>query len=297
MVLPILDSALVALQPHRCQLEAIVPLALAPAECVATALDKSATVARARAVAGVLRVPATSVPGSAEEAAAWSGRYPVVLKPRVGSGSEGIRVARDADELRHAFALVDRDYPRPLVQERIDYRPGDKFVLLYLFDHQGGLCTWYGQRIVRERRLLRVGTGEEPSRGGVALLWQSNLDDDLLTRGRTLLEAMGWRGLAALEGARDRRDGEYYLFEINARLDGTTSLAMRQGTNLAYDACLVALGHRPERRLDFAVGRRARKKLGARSWGLLSLSWTHAGGRHCRCSSTPCRLCARRAAC
>jgi carbamoylphosphate synthase large subunit len=262
VVLPILDDDLMALAPYRRELEEVVPLALAPAACVANALDKSATVALAcRSVEG-LRVPITIAPAAAAEAVApWAGRFPVIVKPRVGSGGRGMRMARDAAELEAVFALVDRDHPRPLVQERVEYGPGEKFVLLYLFDHRGELRSWYGQRVLLESKSLRVGTGSARARGGVALLWESHKDQALLQRGRLLLESLGWRGLAAIECARDRRDGHCYLFEINGRLDGTTSLSLRQGPNFAHDACLVALSRTPPLQLDFVAGRRARKSL------------------------------------
>lgn len=265
VVLPTVDEGVIALRPHRAELERIVPLAMPPEECLASALDKATTVLRTgENGASFFRVPPTLVPETAEEAvASWTGRYPVILKPRTGTGSEGLRLARDADELRAAFALVSRRYPKLMVQEQICYRSGDKFVLLYLFDAGRRLRSWYAQRVLLERRSIPIGVGggRERVRGGVALLWRSVEHDDLLERGRRLLEALGWCGLAAIECARDERDGQYYLFEINARLDGTSTLALRDGPNFAYDSCLVALDRELPVKLDFRPGVGARKGL------------------------------------
>ena len=248
---------MLALGPYRAAVEAIAPVAMPPDHCLAIALDKSATVASIGSVSTEFAVPATIAPASAEEAAeAWTGRFPVIVKPRVGTGSEEIRVARDPSELHHVFTTVHRQYPKPLVQEQIQYLPGEKFVLLYLFDHQGTLRSWYGQQVILERRSLRVGIRAGWERGGVSLLWRSHQDQVLLERGGTMLKALNWSGLAALECARDRRDGEYYLFEINARLDGTSTLALRHGPNFAYNSCLVALRQIPHTALEFPVGAR-----------------------------------------
>jgi predicted ATP-grasp superfamily ATP-dependent carboligase len=256
VVLPTVDEAVLALRSYRAELEAFVPVAMPPESCLAKAVDKSVTVTSTCLIDNGFAVPKTITPETPEEAVeTWTGRFPVVVKPRVGTGSEGIRFARNANELRRVFALVQEHYPRPLVQEHIEYAQGEKFVLLYLFDHQGRLCSWYGQRVLLERRSLRLGIEAGRTRGGVSLLWRSHRDDNLLERGRAMLEALGWSGLAAVECARDRRDGRHYLFEINARLDGTSTLALRYGPNFAYDSCLVALRQVPPAALDFVAGR------------------------------------------
>ena len=109
----------------------------------------------------------------------------------------------------------------------------------------------------------RSRSATEPCAAGVAtaLLWRSDSNANLLEKGRRLLASMGWRGLAGIEGAFGRRDGQPYLFEINPRLDATGTLALLRGPNLAYDACLVALQRVPPRRLDLVAGHRARKDL------------------------------------
>jgi predicted ATP-grasp superfamily ATP-dependent carboligase len=262
VLMPMGDHALLALQPLRRELEGIIAVAAPPAECVAVALDKGRTIERARGIGGGLTVPVSTLPETAEEAAdTWPGRFPVIVKPRVGTDAAGVRSADDLVELRQAFACVTAGHGPALVQEAVDYRPGDKFVLLYLFDHRGELCSWYAQRVERERHSIRRGAGSASQCGGSALLWRSSHDPDPLRRGEALLRALGWRGLASIEGAYDRRDGRPYLFEINPRLDGTGPLALGRGTNLVHDACLVALRRTPARCLDHEAGRRARKNL------------------------------------
>ena len=176
VILPMGEAALVAMHPYRAELEEIVPLAAAPAASIAIAVDKAATIDHARDVQGGLRVPATTTPLSAAEAATWRGRFPVLVKPRTGTGAVGVRLAGDTAELRRAFELTTREHGPALVQEVIDYRPGGKFVLLYLFDHGGDLAAWYDQRILLECRAIAVGDGTMRRRGGNSLLWRSELE-------------------------------------------------------------------------------------------------------------------------
>jgi hypothetical protein len=156
------------------------------------------------------------------------------------------------------------------VQEHIEYLPGEKFILLYLFDDRRELRSWYCQRIFLEKKSLLMGVDRERTRGGVALMWESHENVNLMRRGRVLLQALEWSGLAAIDCARDRRDGRYYLFEINARLNGSSTQALRRGPNFAYDSCLVALRRPLACHLHFAQGYRARNglltMLDAREW-------------------------------
>ncbi|MDX6752027.1 hypothetical protein SH611_19645 [Geminicoccaceae bacterium 1502E] len=260
VLLPGNDAALLALQPIRHELDRLMPVAAPPPEVIAIALDKTRTMALAASVEDGLLPPPTITPEDAEDAvASWSGLWPVVVKPRTGTGTEGIRLARDAAELREAYALVAASYERPLVQMAVPFDIERKFHLFYLFDHEGRLRSWYGQRNLVEQRSMRLGASGRKIPGGVALHWESWFDEPLLERGRRVMEAAGWRGMGFIEGAFDRRDGQPYIFEINPRIGGTQALSLKQGVNFAHDACLVALGRTPPERLDFASGVRAKR--------------------------------------
>jgi predicted ATP-grasp superfamily ATP-dependent carboligase len=260
VLLPANDPVLVALQPIRAELERLMPVAAPPPEATATALDKMRTVEATWRVSDALQSPPTILPTSADDAVARSpGPWPVVVKPRRGSGSEGIRLARDPQELHASYELVAAGYERPLVQMALQFDIRRKFDLYYLFDQAGRLRSWYGHRNIAEQRLVRLGATGRKVSGGGPLLWDSLFDEDLLERGRRLMAALGWRGMGFIEGAYDERDGKPYLFEINARLSGTQALSLSQGVNFAHDACLVALGRTPPERLRYRVGVRAKR--------------------------------------
>jgi carbamoyl-phosphate synthase large subunit len=260
VLLPASDAALIAIQPIRAELDRLMPVAAPPPEATATALDKTRTLDVAAGLQDSLHAPPTIVPNSADDAVArWPGPWPVIIKPRTGTGSEGIRLARDPQELHATYQLVAAGYERPLVQMAVQFDIRRKFHLFYLFDHEGRLRSWYGQRNIAEQHSIRLGSSGEKIAGGVALLWESLFDEDLLERGRRLMTAIGWRGLGFIEGAYDRRDGKPYLFEINPRFGGTQALSLSQGVNFVHDACLVALGRTPPERLHYQEGVRAKR--------------------------------------
>jgi len=258
VVFPLSDAALLALQPLRPDLDRLLPVAAAPAEATAIALDKHRTALAAMRMENGLAVPRLILPKSAEEAVSlWDGPYPVLVKPRTSTGANGIRLARDPGELRATYSLVAEDFPSPMVVARVPHRTDQRFHLNYVFDHRGVLRSWYAHRVTVEARDILVGTGSTRARGGIALVWESMFDRELLERGARLMEAVGWRGVGIIEGARDEH-GVPHLFEINARLTSTQNLSLRRDVNVAVDACRVALGMPPTERLDYRVGVRAK---------------------------------------
>ena len=199
---------------------------------------------------------------------AWRGPYPVVVKPRIGTGAEGVCCVHDAAELSSVYHIIDARYPRPLVQELILYRRGEKYLLFYLFDTDGALRSWYMHRVWVERHTMRRGIDGGRLPGGINLVWESCFEEPMLKRGQRLLEALGWRGYGFIECVRDSRTGEPRLIEINPRLAGTIALPLQQGVNFAHNSCLVALGLRPPLRLSYQSGARGKRDalslLGAR---------------------------------
>ena len=267
VVLPIEDAPLSLLAAWRGELERLAPWAAPPPGCTALALDKERTIDAAAALPDLLRPPTTRVPeAGADIAAAWPGPYPAVVKPRTGTAAEGVRFVRDAAELAATYRAIAARYPRPLIQEFVPYRRGEKYLLFYLFDGRGELRSWYMHRTLVERHTMLRGTDGARLPGGINLVWESCHDADLLQRGRRLLESLGWRGYGFIECVRDRRSGEPRLIEINPRLAGTISLPLQQGVNFAFDACLVALGREPPIRLAYRTGARARRD----AWTLLA---------------------------
>jgi biotin carboxylase len=275
-VLPLDDPVLLVLIQHlRAIQEEVAALAMPPPEAVRVALDKAATLHLARRMPNALAVPRTYVVTDATQLADLRiAKFPVLIKPRTSWGAIGIRCARNHDELIRAYAEIDQSYPRPLIQEMVEYRAREKYQLLYLFDDRGVLRMRYMHRVIAEMRGIQPSTGRKWLRGGNAALWVSWMDEDLLGRGQRLLEALGWQGFGFVECVRDSIDGQWKLMEINARFSGTIALSLAEGIDFAHGAVLAALGQELPSALNFRVGAKARHSVltlaAAGQWRLLA---------------------------
>ena len=137
--------------------------------------------------------------------------FPVVLKPRFGSGSIGVHVVRDLEELRFYAPRV----ARPLLQA---YAPGAEFTLDVLVAPDGGVACV----VVRHRLETRAG---EISKGYTVR------DPVVEEWGRRLVErlpdAAGPLTLQCFKGP----DGGLAFIEINPRFGGGFPLARHAGAD------------------------------------------------------------------
>ena len=132
--------------------------------------------------------------------------------------------------------LIDRG-ALPLVQEHIDgtghgyYALADDGVVLAHFMH---------------RRLHEV-----PPSGGPSAMAASFRDPRLRELGERFFAATHWTGVAMVEFKRRRRDGEYYLIEVNPKFWGSLDLSIAAGVDFPYllyrllagDPAVVTQGH------------------------------------------------------
>ncbi|TMA62055.1 MAG: ATP-grasp domain-containing protein [Deltaproteobacteria bacterium] len=137
--------------------------------------------------------------------------FPVALKPRFGSGSVGVHIVRDLDEL-HFYA---RRAPEPLLQEYVE---GIEFTLDVLVGPDGSVAC------VVPRRRLETRAGE-------------------ISKGYTVrdaeIEAWGRRVCGRLPDAAGpitlqcfrRRDGHLAFIEINPRFGGGFPLSLHAGAD------------------------------------------------------------------
>lgn len=262
VLLPLSDEVIIALAPWRREVERLAAYAAPTAETIANAVDKGRM---ARLLAGrndVFQPPLTVGPDDPEHAAgAWPGRFPVLIKPRTASGAAGVTLARDREELDAVYRQVHAHFPLPIIQQHLDYAPGDKIKLCYVFDKGGRMTASSMVRVLEERSLIGVGAGSATRRGGISLTFVSDHDAALLERGRRTMEALGWRGHGFVEAVRDPVEGEFRIIDINPRLCGTIPLSLSLGLNYAWDSCLVALGRTPPDRSAYSRGVRGRRSV------------------------------------
>jgi carbamoyl-phosphate synthase large subunit len=178
----------------RARADGHLPEALVPGPETATATyDKYA--AHLKLTELGLPSPPTVLPGEPADA------YPVMLKPRRGSGADAIHKAHDADEAAFfARYLVDKD---PMVQRFMD---GPEFSIDCLSDTEG-------------RCLNAIPRSMLESRGGESIKGTVLDDRELVDLGRRVVEALGVRGPCTVQAFRDKEIG-LGITDVNTRFGG-----------------------------------------------------------------------------
>lgn len=225
VLVPTVDAELVPLAHRRDELLAVgTVLATPPAEVLELALDKAALADRC---APLLRVPTTRVLDVGALDAAWD--FPVIVKPRSGSGSRGVRVVPDAAALRDLG--VDTSL---IVQELL---PGEEYSVDVLADADSHVVA----AVPRTR--TRVDSG-------VSIAGVTVQDEGLIGTATAVAEAIGLVGVANVQLRRDTR-GEPALLEVNPRFPGALPLTVAAGADLPALAVDLALGRPLPRSVPF----------------------------------------------
>ncbi|MBW2292235.1 MAG: ATP-grasp domain-containing protein [Deltaproteobacteria bacterium] len=167
-------------------------------------------------------IPASHCPESVEQVRDlvrdWQGG--AVIKPRKTSGSRGMLYVDRPDQLEAAWVEVSRDYPRPMIQERVA-ASGEGLGVFVLIDEHDELVALFGHKRLREY----------PIAGGPSTLRVSHRDDALVEQSLRLLRAMNFRGVAMVEFKVDPARGEPVLMEVNPRFWGSVALAVASGVD------------------------------------------------------------------
>src|SRR3954454_5211349 len=126
--------------------------------------------------------------------------YPVMVKPRQGSGARSIHAAADRDEMEFFIRYVKE----PVMVQRL--MQGPEFSIDLLSD-LGGRCLNAIPRTMIE------------SRGGESIKGSVINDLDLIELGRTVVEALGVRGPCTVQAFRDAEIG-LGITDVNTRFGG-----------------------------------------------------------------------------
>jgi carbamoyl-phosphate synthase large subunit len=225
VILPTVDDELRPLARARETFAAAgIDLLLAPTAALDVILDK---LLLAQRCAGVVRVPRTEPFGALLDPAEWS--YPVVVKPRTGSGSRGVTTVGSAAEL----AALTRSASL-IVQE---FLPGEEYSVDVLADAGG--------HVIASVPRLRARVDSGVSVGG-----RTVHDPEVEGFGRAVAEATGITYVANVQCKRDR-DGVPGLLEVNPRMPGTLGLTIASGVDMPRLALASLLGQPVPAAMDF----------------------------------------------
>jgi carbamoyl-phosphate synthase large subunit len=170
-----------------------------------------------RALTGHDALPRTELISPSFDPGGW--RPPLVIKPRRGSGSSGVRTLGDLADLER----LPRD--GSLIAQ--EYLPGQEFSVDVLQLGDRGAVA-----VARER--LKVDSG-------IAVTARVIRDQALEDLAMDVTERVGVSPIANVQFRR-RADGEPRLLEVNPRVPGTIALSIAAGVNMPELALRHALG-------------------------------------------------------
>ena len=231
VLMPMEEDTLLLLARERERFEKITSLPCATHHHLLFARDKLKVLRRAQDLD--IPTPKTFEVNGMAEAKKLSRHleYPVVVKPRVGSGSAGLQYVTEPAQLLAALEQVFRSGQSPLVQERLPAE-GAGIGASFLLDHNHQVCASFIHRRLREY----------PVQGGPSTLRQSIIHEQARRDGAKLLESLRLVGVGMVEFKIDSRDGTAKLLEVNPRFWGSLALAINTGVNFPYLLTLLALG-------------------------------------------------------
>lgn len=249
ILFPMDDEILQIVMNHRNELEKYCRLPLPPLESYQIASDKYETMKLAQRTG--VPCPATVVPPLIEhiEQSVSGLSFPLVIKPKKSSGSRGVRIVNNLEELRLKYEEVHRQYPYPLIQEFIP--TGDRFDVCLLYDKNNQIVARFVQK---ELRHFPVETGPSTAQESVR-------SPELLNLGLQLMKPLPWQGVVEIEFMIDPRDGIPKLMEINPRFWNSLELAVQAGVDFPYLLYQIAGGEDVEPVEDYPSGKRCRSLL------------------------------------
>ena len=223
VIFPVTDVTAMLLVKNKEEFSKHTLVPLPDYEVFMRAMDKAETI-RIAQDNGVL-CPRTWVIDNIDESslACDSLPYPVVIKPRIASGSRGITVCQSSHELRLKFPKVVAAYGPCLIQEYIP-SGGEELGVYVLFNYDSKM------RAVTVQKRLR----SYPISGGPSTLRETVKKPELIEIADRLLRALGWWGVAMVEFRVDPRDGQPKLMEVNPRWWGSLQLSILSGIDFPY---------------------------------------------------------------
>jgi len=155
-------------------------------------------------------------------------RFPLLIKPRQGSGSEGVRFFHSQAEVEQHLSSVGGDAQASrtdhyVAQEAI---PGGGVGAGHLHDVTSCSLDGVPFCLLSQRRLL---TARDFGGGGIMNV--TTREDELLEYASRILRRLRWNGIAEFDFIQ-AADGRFFLLECNPKVWGTTWLTIQAGHNV-----------------------------------------------------------------
>lgn len=219
------DVELPGLAARRDELAAVGTALAAPShDTLVTCLDKYALVQR---VDGKARIPVTRLLNGDGVGADWT--FPVIVKPRSGAGSRGVRLISD----RGALEALGTD-ESIIIQENL---PGEEFSVDVLAGLDGEV-------------IAAVPRSRERVDSGVSIAGRTVRRAELSDTAAAVARAIGLTGVANVQ-LRYSSDGVPALLEVNPRFPGAMPLTIAAGVDMPSLLLDLVLGRPVPSAVDF----------------------------------------------
>ncbi len=153
-------------------------------------------------------------------------KFPLVVKPAIARGGQGIFFVQTADELKKAFTRLKKEFGEiPLVQEMIPGGTGSVYMVGLLLDEKSEVKAEFVGRSLQTKFDF----------GGPATVGESMDAPETIHYAKKIVQATGpWKGVVSVEFKKDEKTGEFKLLEINPRIWGYNFLATQAGIDFPY---------------------------------------------------------------
>ena len=135
--------------------------------------------------------------------------YPLILKPKIGSGSKGIKFINSEGELTVGKIDFENYFVQELLENPRDIKAG------FFMCKDGEVISFYSHQRIRTY----------PEQGGVSVYSKSDLNYEILSEGRGLIKKLNWSGFIMIEYLHHGPTNKFKLIEINPRLWGSILLS------------------------------------------------------------------------
>lgn len=223
VLFPVADNCLKPIIENRSEFDKYTKIALPDNETFMKAYDKGNTLK----IAIENNVPCPKTYFSMEEL--YGGhdelKYPLIIKPRISSGSRGLKICHSLDDLISSYEILRQKFGALIVQEYIPSGGELGVYTLFNFESEPKAVTVH-QRI----RSYPVSGGPSTLRKTI----KNEISEDAIEIAFKLLKAMNWSGVGMVEFRIDERDGSLKLMEVNPRFWGSLQLSILSGIDFPY---------------------------------------------------------------
>ena len=208
-VFPMLEPSTEVLLSNKDKYDKYTKIMCAPFESFIQACNKQMTMMAC--MRNGIPCPITKTDGESLNEYLKKVGFPIVIKPRKGSGSMGFHVLKNMEELDNILKTTRIE--DNVLQEYVP-QTGRQYLAYLIYDQQHH-CK--AQIIAEKVRWY-------PLDGGTASFMQSVDRPDITKNSVALLDSINWVGVAHIDLIEDPRDGVIKVMEINGRMPASIKI-------------------------------------------------------------------------